>query len=138
MSADEALLRTDERALDVDADHRRSHLGVAAMEFGKPCNPDNHPIEPIGDHRGQKLPAAIIPHCPAGLSQRSSRENVGIEVDALVAVELEVEGNHRELLWQALPSSGMPGQPHHQRVKDRCEKDTEDGHTEHPGKDRGA
>ena len=102
MGADKPRLRIDERALDMDAGHHVGDHRIGRVEFGESADPGGHPIDPGGDVRGQHPAAAILPHRLAGGAQVAAGEVVGVEVDSLVAVELQIERLHRSLFCRCV------------------------------------
>ena len=92
MGADEAGQRADKRPLHMDTDHHLTHRLVLGVQLREPVDSRCHPVEPIGDDGGEHPAATVAAHRSAGLPHRVEAQIIGIEVDALGAVELEVEG----------------------------------------------
>ncbi len=109
MGADKPRLRIDERALNMDASHHVGDHRIGRVEFRKPADAGGHPIEPVGDDRGQHPAAAILPHRLARGAKIAAGEIVGVEVDAFVAVELQVERLHRRLFCQCVAGAEETG-----------------------------
>ena len=90
--AHKAGQRADERALDVNAHHHIANQLVLGVECREPVDSRRHPVEPIGDDGGEHPAATVTSHRLAGMPHRVTAEVVGIEVEALEAVELKIEG----------------------------------------------
>ncbi len=91
-------LRTDERPLDMDAGHDVGNERIGGMEFSESSDPGRHSIEPVGDHSRQHAATTVLTYGLTGGSHRIDAQVVGIEVDTLVAVELEIEGLHGDVI----------------------------------------
>ena len=118
MGPDVAGAGVDEGALDVNTGHDGTDIGIGRMQLREPGDPCRHRVEPVGDDGREHPAAAVGPHGRAGLPQGVEREVVGVEVDTLIAVELQVKHGKpppcRGMMAGAMPlrdrrAAGSPG-----------------------------
>jgi len=98
MGPDVPRLWTDERPFHMNAYHHVGDQRISCMECRKPADPVDHEVAAVGDDGGKHPPTAVLLDGLTCRAEIGGTEGVGIEVDALIAVELQIKRLHRPLL----------------------------------------
>ena len=96
MGAGVARFRTEERSFQVDAGNHVGCQRVLPADDCKSCQPCGHATEIVGNDRRQGVADAVGTEFLAGPMAGVDGQVVGIEVDAVAAVELQIEVRHVE------------------------------------------
>ena len=81
----------DERAFDVDAPDNFPHQRVLPADGGDPLEPGLHPRQLVGNDRRQNAGHAVLAEPLAGKVQVGLGQIVLVEVNAGIAVDLEID-----------------------------------------------
>ena len=81
----------EERSLDVNAGDEAGRERIARAQRGQPCEAPAHQVDVVRDDGGEDAGDPVSLEPQAGGVQIVGRQSVAVEVDAGIAVDLEIE-----------------------------------------------